>query len=137
MSEQENLQIVHRIYDAFSTGDLTAILNQMDDKVDWLFFGSPKIPWAGPRRGRSGVEQFFKAAAAAFEVEAFQADEFLVAGDTIVVLGHERMKMRATGSLVEANWAHIWRLQQGRVVRFREYSDTAAWEAAFEAARAH
>jgi ketosteroid isomerase-like protein len=100
-----------------------------------LFFGSRKIPWAGPRRGRSRVEQFFKAAAAAFDVEAFQPDEFLVAGDTIVVLGHERMKMRATGLLVEANWAHIWRLRQGRVVRFREYSDTAAWEAAFEAAR--
>jgi ketosteroid isomerase-like protein len=133
MSEQENLQMVHRIYDAFSTGDLTAILNLMDDDVDWLFFGSAKIPWAGPRRRRSGVEQFFKAAAATFDVEAFQADEFLVAGDTIVVLGHERMKMRATDHVVEANWAHIWRLRQGRVVRFREYSDTAAWEAGLRA----
>jgi uncharacterized protein len=87
MSEQENLQMVHRIYDAFSTGDLTAILNLMDDDVDWLFFGSAKIPWAGPRRGRSDVEQFFKAAAATFDVEAFQPNEFLVAGGTIVVLG--------------------------------------------------
>jgi len=133
MSEQEDLQIVHRIYDAFSSGDLAAILNLMADDVDWLFFGSAKIPWAGSRRGRSGVEQFFKAAADTFEVEAFQPDEFLIAGGTIVVLGHERMTVRATGRVVAANWAHIWQLRQSRVVRFREYSDTAAWEAGLRA----
>jgi len=133
MSEQEDLQIVHRIYDAFSRGDLAVILNLMADDLDWLFFGSARIPWAGPRRGFSGVEQFFNAAAQAFEVEVFQPDEFLIAGDTIVVPGHERMRVRATGRVVEANWAHIWRLRQSRVVRFREYSDTAAWEAGLRA----
>ena len=56
MSEQENVQIVQRIYDAFGSGDLAAILSLMTDDVDWKFFGSARIPWAGPRIGRSGVE---------------------------------------------------------------------------------
>jgi ketosteroid isomerase-like protein len=53
MSEQENVQIVQRIYDAFGS-DLAAILSLMADDVDWKFFGSGRIPWAGPRVGAAG-----------------------------------------------------------------------------------
>ena len=128
MNERENVQIVKRIYAAFGIGDLAAILNLMADDVDWLSFGSATIPWAGRLFGHKGVEQFFKAAAATFDVEVFQPEEFLDAGDTVVVLGHERMKVRATGRRVQVSWAHIWKLHQGRVVRLRDYTDTAAWE---------
>jgi len=49
--------------------------------------------------------------------------------DTVVVLGHERCLVRAAGRVVEANWAQIFTLRDGLICEFREYSDTAAWEA--------
>ncbi len=49
----------------------------------------------------------------------------------MVVLGHERMLARATGRIVEASWAQVWTFRDGVVIRYREYTDSAAWEAAY------
>lgn len=72
MTEQENVQTVQRIYKAFIGGDVPAILNLVAGDVDWQFFGSAKIPWAGPRCGHAGVEQFFRSAGEAIAVEIFE-----------------------------------------------------------------
>ena len=40
-----------------------------------------------------------------------------------------RKAVRATGRVVEANWAQIFTLREGLICKFREYSGTAAWEA--------
>jgi hypothetical protein len=44
---------------------------------------------------------------AALEFQVFQPDEFIVGQNTVVVLGHERCLVRATGRVVEANWAQV------------------------------
>ncbi len=49
----------------------------------------------------------------------------------MVVLGHERMIARATGPIIEASWAQVWTFRDARVIRYREYADSAAWEAVF------
>jgi ketosteroid isomerase-like protein len=74
-------------------------------------------------------ERYGKATFEALEFQVFQPDEFIVDGDTVVVLGHERCLVRATGCVVEANWAQIFTLRDGLIRKFREYSDTAAWQA--------
>ncbi len=128
MSEQDNLQTVQRAYKAFIEGDLPAILNLVTDDVEFLQTVS-KIPWAHPWRGRHGVEQYFRTLTEALEFQVFQADEFIVAGDSVVALGHERCRVRATGRVVEVNWAQVFTLRNGMISRHREYVDTAAWEA--------
>jgi len=121
-----NLETVQHIYQAFATGDIQTILKLMTDDTDWRFYAAADIPWARSWRGRHGVEQFFKALSEG-EAEVFQADEFFVDRDTIVVLGHERVRGRATGRVVEAPWAQVWTLQNGLVSQFREYSDVTPW----------
>jgi uncharacterized protein len=105
MSQQDQVETVGRLYKLFVKGDLPAILKLVTDDVDWEFFGSAKIPWAGPRRGHVGVEQFFRSVGQTTAVETFEPDEFITAADSVVVLGHERKRMRANGHSVEANWS--------------------------------
>jgi ketosteroid isomerase-like protein len=62
------------------------------------------------------------------EFQVFQPDEFIVGSDSVVVLGHERCRVKATGRIVDANWVQIFTLHNGRISRYREYSDTAAWD---------
>ena len=131
MSEKENLQTVQRIYKAIVEGDIPTRLSLVTDDIDLHFFGSNKIPWAGTWRGRDGLGQFLGRIAEALEFQVFQPDEFIAAGNQVVVLGHERCLIRSTGSVVDANWAHIWTLRDGLICRHLEYSDTAAWEAGF------
>ncbi len=86
-------------------------------------------PWSVRRHGPEGVEQYGRELFEALEFQEFQPDEFIVDRQTVVVLGHERYLVRATGPVVEARWAQIFTLRSGLICQFREYTDTAAWEA--------
>ena len=132
MSEQQNLQTVRQIYQGFIHGDLAAILNPLAEDVDWQIVGRfRKVPWPAAWHGRQELEKYFTILAEALEVELFQPDEFIAAGEQVVVLGHERMLARRTGRIVEASWAQVWTFRDGIVIRYREYTDSAAWEAAY------
>jgi len=132
MSEQENLQSVRQVYQGFVHGDLAAILKPLAEDVDWQIIGRfEKVPWPAVWRGRRDLEKYFTILAEALEVELFQPDEFFADGETVVVLGHERMIARATGRIIEASWAQVWTFRDARVISYREYADSAAWEAAF------
>jgi ketosteroid isomerase-like protein len=74
-------------------------------------------------------EQYGMNIFAALEFQVFQPDQFIVGQDTVVVLGHERCLVRATGRVVKANWAQVFTFRGALICRFREYTDTAAWEA--------
>lgn len=129
MDEQANLQTVRRFYQAVNNEDLAVILKLIADVLDWKDAGADK-PWGAPAvHGREEFEHWGKATFEALEFQVFQPDEFIVDRDTVVVLGHERCLVRATGRVVEANWAQIFTLRDGLICKFREYSDTAAWAA--------
>jgi uncharacterized protein len=131
MSEQDNLQKVQRAYTAFADGDLPTLLSLVTDDVEFLPPVIASVPWAHPWRGRREVEQYFRTLAEALEFQEFAPDEFIVSRDSVVVVGHERCLIRATGRIVEAKWVQIFDFRDGLVCRHHEYTDTAAWEAGF------
>ena len=129
MSDQENLQTVQRFYKGVNDGDISAVSKLMTNDVDWKDGGTDKLSWSVRRHGREGVEQYGREVFEALEFQAFQPDEFILGRDSVVVLGHEQCLVRATGRVVNANWAQIFTFRSGLICRFREYTHTAAWEA--------
>ena len=132
--EQANLQTVQQIYAAFGRGDIQAVLSALSDDVEWTVTGPAEVSYAGSRRGRSEVAQFFVLLSQGVEIQRFTPREFIAHGDTVVVLGDETMRIKATGKLAENPWVMVFTLREGRVVRFREYDDTAAVASAFHPA---
>ena len=130
MSEQENLGVVKRIYRAIVEGDIETRKGLVTEDFVLHFFGSAKIPWAGEWHGKNGLGEFLNRIADRLDFEEFATDEFFIDAKNVVVLGHERCRVRATGRVAQVRWAHVWTLRDGRVCRHHEYSDTAAWEAA-------
>lgn len=53
-------------------------------------------------------------------------DRFIEGADTIVVLTTYRGTYKPTGNHFEEPSAHVWDLQDGKIVRFRQYIDTAS-----------
>jgi uncharacterized protein len=128
MSEQDNLETVMRIREAILSSDLPALLSFCTEDLEILPAVSAKVPWAHPWRGRKEVEEYFKTLAEALEFQEYETDEFIVDGDSVVVIGHERRLVRATRRIVEAKWVQIFDFREGLVCRHREYADTAAWD---------
>ena len=59
-----------------------------------------------------------------FEFQAV-TEEFLDAGERVVVLGHFRVRGKATGKTIDAPFAHVWTLREGKAVYHHNYVDTA------------
>ena len=131
MSEQENVQAVQQMYTAFGRSDISALLNGLADDVNWQVAGPADIPVCGTRSGREEVAQFFTALGATLETQQFEPQEFIAQGDKVVVLGHERHRVKSTGRTYEGDWVQVFTLRDGKVVRYREYVDTSALVAAF------
>lgn len=124
MSE-ENVQAVRGMYEAFGRGDIQRVLRQMDQSTEWHeaenFIYADRSPYIGPEAVLEGV---FMRLASEWEGFTVTPEEWLDAGDRIVVLGIYNGTHKATGKQVRAQFAHVWSMREGRVVRFQQYTDT-------------
>jgi ketosteroid isomerase-like protein len=136
MSEQQNLDIVRRGYEAFGRGDIDALLALFDQQIEWRTPGPAEVPTAGTRRGLQQVGQFFAAVVQTFDIQRFEPRTFIADGDRVVVLGSETARVRATGTPLELSWAHAFTLRDGKVTDFEEYFDTSAVVAELRSAQA-
>ncbi|MFL6254778.1 MAG: nuclear transport factor 2 family protein [Pyrinomonadaceae bacterium] len=123
---QENVDIVRGTYEAYSRGDLAAALQSLDPRVEWHqaenFIYADRSPYVGPT---AMLEGLFSRFAAEWEGFTTVADELLDAGERVVALGYYSGTYRKTGKPVRAQFAHIWTLRDGKVVKFEQYTDTA------------
>ncbi|MBK8315649.1 MAG: nuclear transport factor 2 family protein [Acidobacteria bacterium] len=122
MSNQ-NLAAIQGAYAAFAKGDVPGVLGVLDPNIAWT--EAEGFPYGGTYNGPNAVLEgvFMKLGT---EWEGFSAvpAEFIDGGDTIVALGKYSGKYRATGKSFEADFAHIWKFQDGKVFRFIQYVDT-------------
>jgi ketosteroid isomerase-like protein len=126
MSPEQNVEIVRRGYEAFGRGDLDTLLSLFDENIEWTTPGPPELPTAGTRRGPQQVAEFFRLLDDVFEIQRFDPKTFISEGDRVVVLGDDTSRIKATGKVLDAQWAHVFTLKDGKVVSFLEYIDTAA-----------
>lgn len=135
MSEQENIQVVRKGYEAFGRGDIQGLLDQLAEDVDWSTPGTAASPIAGQRRGRKEVAGFFTTLGQKFDIKDFTPEEFLAKGDLVVVLGRDLAGAKG-GRLEPFEWVHIFTVRNGKIVKFREHLDTARSEALLKEAAA-
>ncbi len=131
MSDQVNLSIMKEAYAAFGRGDIDAVLRVQDPNTELEIAGPTDIPRAGHFRGHDGARKYFAAIEAEVEIDAFEPHTFLAEGDKVVVLGFEKLRSKRTGRSYETHWVHAFTLANGKIVKFREYCDTATVAAAF------
>lgn len=129
--EAENVRIVQQAYENFRTGNIDAIVNALSPDVEWQIPEVEGAGFSGTRRGREQVRQFFTALNQAQEVLSFEPREFIGDRDKVVVLGHYAWRVRGTGRRFENDWAMVFTLRDGQIVRFQEFTDTALVAAAY------
>lgn len=133
MNEQANIDLIHRVYDAFLKGDSQQLLSYMAQEIEWEEPQVPNIPFAGKRQGLDQVAEFFQLVAAAQQLRDFQPGEFIAQEDRVVVRGHYEWTVRANGADWGSDWVHIFTVRDGKIAAFRELTDTYAAVEAFQA----
>jgi ketosteroid isomerase-like protein len=126
------VDIVRRSYEAFARDDMDGVLADMDPDIEW--HQAQGLPHGGYYRGIDEVRRNIFDPLDEEWWDEFDADpdQFLDAGDEVVVLGRYRGVAKATGKRLDVPFVHVWTLRDGRAVRFRQFLDTAGWVAALE-----
>ena len=133
LGARTNVDVVREAYEAVGRGDIPALLDLLTDDVEWTLQGPSVIPFAGTRRGREGVIEFFSLLVETVEFQEFEPREFVAQDDTVVVLGFERNLVKPTGRTFEQEWAHVYLLRDGKIAKHQALEDTAAYVVAFDA----
>lgn len=127
-----SLGIVKRSYEAFARKDLTAVMGDMHPDIEWQ--QAQGLPHGGTYHGLEEVRRniFEPLDAEWWDEFSAEPDEFLEAGDEVVVLGRYRGVAKETGKLLDVPFVHVWTLRDDQAVRFRQFLDTAGWIEALE-----
>jgi uncharacterized protein len=120
------LEIVQQAYAAFGRQDIPALLELVADEVDWECVAPSSLPYAGKRKTRAEVADFFAAIPKADAIEVFEPREFIEAGEHVIVLGWEKSTALDTKKGFETDWVHVFTVKNDKVIRWRGFFDTAA-----------
>ena len=117
---QENVELVRRRLDAVNRGDLDALVELTDPDAIW--WDRPDDPGAGPHRGRDAGLQHLAEILKHVDLQA-HPDEFIDAGDSVVVGLRLTGRGRASGADFEEHEFHVFTLRDGKVTEQREYRE--------------
>jgi ketosteroid isomerase-like protein len=125
----EDLEVVHRAYDAFARGDLETLRTFLAPDIEWRT--TPEVPFMG---NYVGLDEFLRGMdewTSAFDEVTTQVEEMIDAGESVIV--HHRMRARGRDSGVEVDLAifQVVAVRNAQLVRMYDYSTR---EAALEAA---
>lgn len=130
LTAEQNVQVIHKIYEAFGRGDVAGVLACVGENATWVNqYGQGRFPgqWGKPCRGHAEIVGFFQAINQAVEVRGFNPYEFVAQGSKVVVLIKWNGVVRQTGSPFDTLLVHIWTLRDGKVVDYIGLDDATAY----------
>jgi uncharacterized protein len=120
-----NKEIIETAYASFAKGDVPAVLSVMDPKIEWTeaegwpLYGGTLV---GPQAVVDGV---FMRIGEIGDNFAISVTQLVAEDDTVVALGTYSWNRTESGEPAEVKMAHVWTLDNGKVIRFQQHVDTA------------
>ena len=118
---QENVETLRRAYEAFSRGDLDAMVADAHPDVEYISTGA--VPGQGEvARGRAGYKRFVSWLFDVFDDARLEPTEFIDAGDR--VLAGFTLTGRGKQGGVETSWNvwQVWTLRDGKFVHGQAFT---------------
>ena len=125
MTENDTRAAVKALYEAYSGRDFDRVASMIHDEIAWIIYGPVQVfPFQGPRHGKQQVLDVLGAIRKDYEIERYVPDVIIVEGERAAVLSDAAFRQRATGRTLSFRIADFIRFRDGRVIEFREFTDT-------------
>ncbi|MEK6278339.1 MAG: nuclear transport factor 2 family protein [Actinomycetota bacterium] len=116
-----NVDTAKSAYEAFGSGNMEGLKELFAEDAVWLT--SDELPLGGETRGRDAIIGNFTQIPDYWNEFSVQPEEFIDAGDWVVVRGTQRAS-NDKGSF-ESAFAHLIKIEDGKLVRGEFYADSA------------
>ncbi len=118
---RENVELVERIYECWLRGEPG--YEHFDPDISMV--ESAALPGAASAHGIDAVRRYIESFAKHWDDIRFEPQEYLDAGDRVVVLARLVGRGKSSGVAVERTWAYVWTLRDGKALRMEGYADRA------------
>ncbi len=117
---QENVELVRTVNEAHDRGDFATVFAAYDPEIEWTVgrLGAVGLDFDPSYVGKDGVRSFWKAWLSAWETTSFDYEEFIDAGEHVVVVMSQRVRGRSSGVELElTSYAQVWTVRDSKLVR--------------------
>ena len=116
------MRIVKRIYAAWEDGSPTSS-GLLADEIEWV---NPSVAVEpGIRQGVAAFGEAAQSVSNAFEGARIEFEEFIDAGESVVVIGVLRGVGQGSGMEIGHRQGYVWTIHDGKAVRFEWFNDPA------------
>jgi uncharacterized protein len=128
--QTDNGRLIASLYDAFGRGDIPFVLDRFAPDVEWIETESPEVPIAGTSKTPQEVlENVFMKLPELFGSFELRPDRWIESTDDVIVTGRIVARTQ-TGRDLDAPYAHVFTVRDGKVTRNEIFNDTALWVSA-------
>lgn len=121
--ENSAKSVIDKMFAAFATGNVNAILETVSEDTIWIYHGT-QIIQKGIYEGKDGASVFFKNILNGNDIFGFTPTQFITEGNTVVVLGNEHMRMKHNGQETKQNWVQVYTVENNLISRMEEFASS-------------
>jgi uncharacterized protein len=128
-----NIDLIKSLYAAFGRGDIETIIAALAPNVDWAVTGRREdYPLFGGWSGQSECGDSFRACGSRKQWIS-RLGNSLASRIGCLFSGIMHGRSARAGRTVASDWVHIFTIANGKIIKFREFTDTAQFAAAYRA----
>ncbi|MFN8522597.1 MAG: nuclear transport factor 2 family protein [Chloroflexota bacterium] len=115
-------------FDALSNGRFDEAADLLAPDVEWINYSvvpgyNDAMPWIGTYVGRGAVMESLKTFLGVADVQRESLDKLIVDGEDAIGIVCERSVVRATGQAFEIEFIQHLTIRDGKIVRWKSYTD--------------
>jgi uncharacterized protein len=118
---EQTISTLRGAYAAFNRGDIEAALKPLDAQIEWS--EPAAFPGGGIYRGHDGVRRYLTQSREAWAEGTSEPEEFISAGNRIVVFVHARVRAKGSSEWQDVRLADVYTIRNGKAIQMRAFAD--------------
>jgi ketosteroid isomerase-like protein len=117
----QRISILRAAYAAFNRGDIDAAVQSLDPNIDWS--EPAEFPGGGTYHGREGAKQYLTNSRASVAEVISEPEQFIPAGDRIVVFVYARVRPKDSANWQEVRLADVYHFRDLTPIQMRAFAN--------------
>ncbi|HEY4907180.1 MAG TPA: nuclear transport factor 2 family protein [Candidatus Acidoferrum sp.] len=117
----QRIAILRAAYAAFNRGDIDSAVQSLDENIDWS--EPTEFPGGGSYKGREGARQYLANSRASVAEVISEPEQFIPAGDRIVVFVYARVRPKDSSTWQEVRLADVYLFRDLTPIQMKAFAN--------------